>query len=223
LASNIDVTPGQFAATYRPTANVVSAGTGIDPIALLAQWANETAWGVSWAGAPFNLGNIEFNGKVVLYPSLDAFAQACIAVFHQPQYAGVLAATNALDQLAAIVASPWSAGHYGGSLLGFYSPLEGFELTPEEHQRQINIEQGIQNVFNLLQNGVQGTQNVFNALTGQAGGVPLPDGSTANTKAQLDRMEAEIKAGGGGGGTEPAEPTKGTIHFPAVDVPLTLG
>src|SRR5689334_24808034 len=39
----------------------------------------------------------------------------------------------------------------------------------------------------------------------------LPDGSTANTKAQLDRMEAEIKAGGGGG-TEPAEPTKGTIQ-----------
>jgi len=29
-----------------------------------------------------------------------------------------------LSQLAAIVASPWSSGHYGGSLLSFYLPLE---------------------------------------------------------------------------------------------------
>jgi hypothetical protein len=127
------VTPQQFDATYRSVANAVSAGTGIDPIALETQWANETSWGVSWAGAPYNLGNIESNGKVVQYSSFPEFINACIAVFHEPPYRAVLAANNAVDQLAAIVASPWSAGHYGGSLAGYYAQLEEFELTPQEH------------------------------------------------------------------------------------------
>ena len=127
------MTPAQFHAAYRLTADKVSAGTGIDPIVLLAQWANETSWGTSWAGAPFNLGNIENNGVVVHYSSLDEFARACIATFHNGRYDAVLAAKTADAQLAAIVASPWSAGHYGGSLQAFYSPLEVFELTPQEH------------------------------------------------------------------------------------------
>lgn len=117
------MTPPQFIAAYMATAQKVSAGTGIAPVVLLAQWANETAWSTSWAGAPFNLGNIENKGVVIAYPSLDAFAQACIATFHNGFYNAVLAARNPIDQLNAIVASPWSAGHYGGSLMSFYQPI----------------------------------------------------------------------------------------------------
>lgn len=117
------MTPTQFIAAYLSTAQKVSTGTGIAPVTLLAQWANETGWGTSWAGAPNNLGNIENNGKVVAYPSLDAFAQACIDTFHNGFYNAVLAAQIPIDQLNAIVASPWSAGHYGGSLMSFYQPI----------------------------------------------------------------------------------------------------
>lgn len=126
------MTPGDFAARFGDTARVVSAGTGIDPIVLLAQWANETAWGTQLAGN--NLGNIRCSPTTFCrYATLDDFAAACIATFHNGFYGAVLAATTAQDQLAAIVASPWSSGHYGGSLQSFYDPLEVYEMTPEEH------------------------------------------------------------------------------------------
>lgn len=131
------MTPQFFCDSYRSVADKVSEGTGIDSIALLAQWWNETAGGTSWAGAPFNLGNIENNGKVVLYASYDEFVAACIATFHNGLYDAVLAATNAIDQLAAIVASPWASGHYGGSLMAEYALVEDFELTAYE-KAQLN-------------------------------------------------------------------------------------
>jgi hypothetical protein len=133
------MTPAEFHAAFRPCADQVATGTNIDPIALLAQWANETAWGTVVVGN--NLGNIrDTPTSFARYPSLDAFAAACIATYHNGFYPGVLAATNAVDQLAAICASPWSSGHYGGSLQAYYSPLEGFELTPLQDARLINIE-----------------------------------------------------------------------------------
>ena len=56
--------------------------------------------------------------------TLDDFATACIATFHNGFYEPVLRAGTPSAQLAAIVASPWSSGHYGGSLQSFYLPLE---------------------------------------------------------------------------------------------------
>ena len=127
------MTPQQFNDSFRATATQVSDGTGIDPVALLAQWAAETAWGTQLFGN--NLGNIRCSPTTFCqYATLSDFANACIAVFHSGLYNAVLAATNAIDQLAAIVASPWAANHYGGSLSAFYTPLEGFDLTPGEHQ-----------------------------------------------------------------------------------------
>jgi hypothetical protein len=127
------MTPGDFAAAFGPTARLVSAGTGIDPVVLLAQWANETAWGTAVVGN--NLGNIRCSPtSFCRYVSLEDFAAACVATFHNGFYDAVLAAPTADAQLAAIVASPWSSGHYGGSLQSFYVPLEVFEMTPEEHQ-----------------------------------------------------------------------------------------
>ncbi len=125
------MTPAAFAATYGSTARAVSAGTGIDPVVLLAQWANETQWGTQVSGN--NLGNIRCGTGFCQYATLADFAAACIATFHNGFYGPVLSARTAEAQLAAIVASPWAAGHYGGNLHPFYDPLEDFEMTPQEH------------------------------------------------------------------------------------------
>src|SRR6267143_4017112 len=117
-----DMTPAEFAATYNPTAHAVGRGTGIDNVVLLAQWANETAWGTVVVGN--NLGNIRCSPTTFCrYATLDDFATACIATFHNGYYNAVLAATTAEAQLAALVASPWDSGHYGGTLHPFYDPL----------------------------------------------------------------------------------------------------
>jgi hypothetical protein len=116
----------------------VSDGTGIDSAVLLAQWANETAWGTVVAGN--NLGNIRCSPtSFCRYATLDDFATACIATFHNGFYGGVLAATTPEAQLSALVASPWSANHYGGNLHPFYDPVEVYEMTPAEDQTLMAI------------------------------------------------------------------------------------
>jgi hypothetical protein len=115
------MTPQQFAGAYLHTAQLVTAGTGIDAYVLLAQWANETDWGNVVIGN--NLANIRCSPTTFCqYATLEDFAQACIATFHNGYYGAVLAATTPVAQLAAIVASPWDSGHYGGSLAAFYFP-----------------------------------------------------------------------------------------------------
>jgi hypothetical protein len=127
------MTPAAFAAAYGTTARAVSDGTGIDSAVLLAQWANETAWGTQVFGN--NLGNIRCSPTTFCkYATLQDFTAACIATFHNGFYEPVLAAKTSQAQLAAIVASPWSSGHYGGSLQSFYDPLEVYEMTPAEDQ-----------------------------------------------------------------------------------------
>jgi len=178
------VTPANFAGAYKTTAEQVWAGTGIAPSALLAQWANETAWGTSWAGAPFNLANIENAGRVIAYPSLAAFVQACIATWHNGFYSRVLAARTANDQLAAIVASPWSAGHYGGSLAGFYAPFAA--LFNESGGQYVPT---IDDIYNLL--------SAVNVQTlGRMEGeiVTLKDLVNAVNTQTLGRIEGEIVA-----------------------------
>lgn len=180
------MTPQQFHDTYRSCADQVSAGTNIDPIALLAQWANETAWGQAIFGN--NLGNIRCSPtSFCLYASLDEFAAACIATFHNGYYQAVLDATNATDQLAAIVASPWSAGHYGGSLDAYYQPLEEFELTPDEH------------------NWLKALYNQFTS--------PTYATADARTQAVLD---AVAKIPTGSEPPEPAEPKNIVLNIPGV-------
>ena len=126
-----NMTPAQFAATYNPTAQAVGGGTGIDNVVLLAQWANETAWGAVVVGN--NLGNIRCSPTTFCrYASLADFVTACIATFHNGYYNAVLAATTAEAQLAALVASPWDSNHYGGTLRPFYDPLEAYEMTPAQ-------------------------------------------------------------------------------------------
>lgn len=125
--------PDGFAATYQPQADAVAAGTGIDPLVLLAQWGVETAWGQAIdnennlanirciAGAPCLDGFAQFG-------SLDAFVQAAIATWHNGFYSDVLAASGAAAQLAAIGASPWDAGHYDNGGGPGSSLVEAFAL-----------------------------------------------------------------------------------------------
>jgi Mannosyl-glycoprotein endo-beta-N-acetylglucosaminidase len=167
------MTPADFAAAYRDTAEKVSRGTGIDPMVLLAQWANETAWGTVVVGN--NLGNIRCSPTTFCsYATLDAFAQACIATFHNGYYDAVLAATTAEAQLAAIVASPWSSAHYGGDLHPFYDPLEAYEMTPAESNT-------LSQVYYLLTTGID-------SYPGSAGTRPII------TKAETDAILAAVKA-----------------------------
>jgi hypothetical protein len=152
------VTAQEFHVAYRPTADAVSRGTGIDAIVLLAQWANETAWGTVVVGN--NLGNIRCSpSSFCRYATLGDFALACIATWHNGFYAAVLAAQGPAAQLAAIVASPWSSGHYGGSLQSFYIPLEAFEMTPDQDAKLEETRNKVNEVWDLLTRGTHAPQN----------------------------------------------------------------
>jgi hypothetical protein len=104
-----------FHAAYAETARLVARGTGILPNVLLAQWAVETAWGEA-VNNRCNLGNIRCSRVTFCqYATLDDFAAACVATWHNGNYPNVLGAGTAAAQLDAIAASPWSSDHYGGS------------------------------------------------------------------------------------------------------------
>ena len=181
------MTPGDFAARFGITARTVSAGTGIDPIVLLAQWANETAWGTAVVGN--NLGNIRCSAtSFCQYATLGDFAAACVATFHNGFYSAVLAATTAQDQLAAIVASPWSSGHYGGSLQSFYDPLEVFEMTPSESAELHAIyEQFVSPTFLTV-------DARFKAIRDQIAALPVgPGGLTPAQAQQLTDIQTRLQ------------------------------
>lgn len=146
------MTPKAFTESYLLTAQHVSAGTGIDPYVLLAQWACETGWGEFVYG--YNLGNIRDKpGSFARYLSLSDFARACIDTWHNGYYPNVLAAQGAEAQLAAICASPWDAGHYGGSLQAFYAPLEVSDMTPAESALLTDTHNKTNEVWNILKTG----------------------------------------------------------------------
>jgi hypothetical protein len=143
------MTPADFAAAYRATSRTVSVGTGIDNVVLLAQWANETAWGTVVVGN--NLGNIRCSPTTFCrYASLSDFAAACIATFHNGFYNAVLAAKTPEAQLSALVASPWSSGHYGGNLHPFYDPLEAYEMTPAQDAALTEALNGVRDLNGAL-------------------------------------------------------------------------
>jgi hypothetical protein len=194
----------------------VSAGTGIDPVVLLAQWANETAWGSVVIGN--NLGNIRCSPTTFCrYATLGDFATACVATWHNGNYAAVLAAVGAEAQLAAVCASPWSSGHYGGNLHPFYDPLEVYEMTPDEHNmlQQLHdalvptspgVASYVTNVLDVLnltttpqlkaiRSDVAGVLTAVKALNVAAGGLtPAQAQTLADIQVVLVRIENALKA-----------------------------
>jgi hypothetical protein len=148
------MTPQQFLDAYTNCAQQCAAGTGLEKLTLLAQWAFETGRLLDpepgWAGAPYNLGNIrDASGTgFAQYASLDEFAQAAIWVFHNARpnlnlppsatnnyYWPVLAARGVTAQIAALGASPWDAGHYdngggpGSALIPYARRLSMFPMS----------------------------------------------------------------------------------------------
>jgi hypothetical protein len=188
------MTPQQFHDSFRATADEVSNGTGIDPIALLAQWACETDWGNVVVGN--NLGNIRCSStSFCRYATLGDFAVACIATWHNGFYPSVLASDNTTDQLAAICASPWDAGHYGGSLAAFDAPLEDFELTPGEHYALVDTQN---KVINTLMPAVAALKAELDALTAKVATLSTPPAANVSVDftpitALITSLQADVK------------------------------
>lgn len=119
-----------FTDRFGSCADQVATGTGISRLALLVQWAVETALGAQVFGN--NPGNIECGpGVFCQYPSLDAFAMAAIHVWRQTAYINseypngfepyraACVGKSIRVQLLSIGASPWDAGKYGLAECGY--------------------------------------------------------------------------------------------------------
>lgn len=135
------MTPAAFVARYHALALDAAGRTGVSAGAILCQWAVESGWGssplavtwhnlagVRWYGRPAQARQVGgVPGKIGTgfgaYATLDTFAADYAHVLNLPYYAAVRAAIGVPDELRALGASPWDAGHYraggvrGGSLL----------------------------------------------------------------------------------------------------------
>lgn len=97
----------------------MAAGSGLRADALICQWGVETEWGNAIDNLN-NLGNIRCVEGIPCvdgfsqFPSLDSFCATAILTWHNGEYPGVLASAGQplRQQLLAIGASPWDAGHY---------------------------------------------------------------------------------------------------------------
>ena len=185
------MTPQEFVHAYLPTAQSVAAGTGLDEVLFLAQWAHETGRLFNpepgWAGAPFNLANIRSGpGSFAHYSSLAEFADAEIWTLHNSRpnlnqpvsstnnyYWPVLAtAGKSIEvQIAALGASPWDAGHYGNP--------PGSALIPYAKELDMSF-----------------TDRDRELLTAVAGSLfTIKEGSSLAVKKELDQILAATKGG----------------------------
>jgi len=184
--------PRAFAQLYQPYADVVSRGTGIDPGVLLAQWANETAWGSVVVGN--NLGNIRCSPTTFCqYATLEDFSLACIATWQNGYYAAVLAAVGVEAQLAAVCASPWSGGHYGGNLHPFYDPLEVYIVANLDPNDPIVAE--LRNRIDAIFEGAGPTTgHSWKAGETILGAVAKPAPPDPTLGAKIDALTAAVNA-----------------------------
>lgn len=105
-------------AVYR---DAIVAATGLDPRVVTAWIACESGWGITKPGHNYlNVGP----GRV--YGDVASAARDVAATLRSGLYDPVLAARTPAEQLAAIKASPWDAGHYAtGCLDAVYQELAG--------------------------------------------------------------------------------------------------
>jgi hypothetical protein len=91
--------------------------TGLHPIVILAQWADETGWGTSEAWTVgHNPAGISPNGAIAHYADVEEGMNRYVETMKLPYYDHVRAAFNggAHAQAIALGQSPWAAGQYGG-------------------------------------------------------------------------------------------------------------
>ncbi len=92
-----------------------SAECGVWPSVVLAQWADETAWGTSKAFAKgHNFAGVSKNGQVIAYANYPEGLAGYVWCLKLALYDPVRAAhdAGADAQALALGASPWAAGHY---------------------------------------------------------------------------------------------------------------
>ena len=206
------MTPRQFVDAYLPTARTVAAGTRLDEVLFLAQWAHETGRLFNpepgWAGAPNNLANIRDKpGSFAHYSSLAEFANAEIWTLHnsRPNLSLPVSTTNNYywpvlatagkpieTQIAALGASPWDAGHYGnppGSALIPYAKEFAMSDFTDRDREVLNSVAGH---FELIQgSGDLIVKKQLDAIQAAVtGGVPPAD-LTALT-AKVDAIAATL-------------------------------
>lgn len=111
-----------------PWATYASQQTGLTPQLILAQWANETGWGTSYAYTHNNnlagIGITTDHATGLVAPTLQAGVQAYITAINHDDGgayshiktagAGLTNTKKTQAQAAALAASPWAGGHYGG-------------------------------------------------------------------------------------------------------------
>jgi hypothetical protein len=92
-----------------------AADTGLLTSVVLAQWADETAYGTSRAWVfGHNPAGVSPGGKIASYPSpaagFDAYVQTMNLHYYDPVRAAKVG--GAVGQAYALGASPWAGGHY---------------------------------------------------------------------------------------------------------------
>jgi hypothetical protein len=124
----------QFFTTALPYARRAHTATGALTSVILAQWADETAYGGPDWSVDHNPGNVgSFTGRPVnSFPTLTAGVAAYIQTMLDPDYAAVRSAVGYVAQSIALGESPWAASHYDdgngpGSIL--ITIVQSFDLT----------------------------------------------------------------------------------------------
>jgi hypothetical protein len=111
------VTAAAFFVAALPFAQQAHAQTGLATSVVLAQWADETAYGgYDWSVA-HNPGNVgSYDGEpVATFPTLQAGVDAYIWNINTPLYTAVRVAGNWQSQCVALGRSPWASSHYNAS------------------------------------------------------------------------------------------------------------
>lgn len=111
-----------------------AADTGLWTSVVLAQWADETAWGTSRAWLyGNNPAGVSPGGKIASYPSQAAGFAAYVQTMGLKYYEPVRDARplGAVAQALALGRSPWAGGHYtaeggipGSSLVGIIGSMD---------------------------------------------------------------------------------------------------
>lgn len=129
-----------------PYARRASQATGVLVSVVLAQWANETAYGTSndWT-VKHNPGNISPGGVVASYPTLDAGVNAWIATMNDGAYASVRAGRTWRAQAVALGVSPWASGHYddgtgpGSALIDIITTNKLWQYDPTTREEDVRF------------------------------------------------------------------------------------
>ena len=103
-----------FFATALPYALQAHVATSVDTSVILAQWANETAYGGPDWSPNNNPGNVgSYDGQpVATFPTLEIGVDAYIHTMMLDYYVGVRQAVGWMSQAQALGRSPWASSHY---------------------------------------------------------------------------------------------------------------